>query len=92
MSHTNTILNQLLKIIPRHEFEALANHTDGRVKATALSRWSQCVALTVGQLGQRSSLRDIENTLHSQRRVRYHLGSQSISKDGEDLSLYYQPF
>jgi putative transposase len=80
LAHTNTVLSQILKIIPRHEFETLANAADGRRKSTALSRWSQFVALTVGQLGQRASLRDIENTLNSQQHLRYHLGSQSVSK------------
>ena len=52
MAHTNTVLSQILKITPRHEFESLANARDGCRKSTALSRWSQFVALTVGQLGK----------------------------------------
>ena len=80
MAHSNTVLSQLLKMIPRHEFEQLAIATDGHRKTTALSRWSQFVALSVGQLGHRSSLRDIESTLQSQRHLQYHLGTQSVSK------------
>jgi hypothetical protein len=76
----NTVLSQLLKMLPRHEFEKLANARDGRRRSDALSRWSQFVALSVGHLGGRSSLRDIEATFHTQPRQRYHLGSQGVSR------------
>jgi len=80
MAYNNSVLSQLLKLLPRHEFERLANRYDGKRRSDALSRWSQFVALTIGQLGGRRSLRDIESTIHSQGRHRYHLGSQSISR------------
>ncbi|MEE8379898.1 MAG: IS4 family transposase [Gammaproteobacteria bacterium] len=80
MAHSNTVLSQLLKMIPRHEFEKLANTVDGKVRSTALSRWSQFVALAVGQLSGRQSLRDIESCLSTQRHLQYHLGTQAVSK------------
>lgn len=80
MAHCNTVLSQMLKMIPRHEFEKLANAVDGKVRSTAMSRWSQFMALTVGQLSGRSSLRDIESCLSSQHHLHYHLGSQPVSK------------
>ena len=80
MSHSNTVLSQMLKMLPRHEFEKLANTVDGKVRSTALSRWSQFVALTVGQLSGRQSLRDIESCLSTQRHLHYHLGAQAVSK------------
>jgi len=70
----------MLKMLPRHEFEKLANQVDGKVKATALSRWSQFAALTIGQLSGRQSLRDIESCLSTQQHLHYHLGVQSVSK------------
>ena len=30
MSHNNSVLSQLLKLLPRHEFERLANRHDGK--------------------------------------------------------------
>lgn len=30
MAHSNTVLSQMLKMLPRHEFEKLANTVDGR--------------------------------------------------------------
>ena len=80
MAYHNTILSQLLKLIPRLEFERLGNQHDGRRRSDALSRWSQFVALSIGQLAGRTSLRDIEATLQSKSHHHYHLGSQSVSK------------
>ena len=80
MAYNSSVLSQLLKLLPRHEFEKQANGCDGQRRSDALSRWSQFVALSIGQLGGRRSLRDIEATLRSQGRHRYHLGSQSISR------------
>jgi hypothetical protein len=80
MSHSNTVLSQMLKLLPRHEFEKLAYQCDGQRRSTALSRWSQFMALSVGHLGGRQSLRDIESCLTSQRHLHYHLGCQPVSK------------
>jgi hypothetical protein len=80
MAHCNTVLSQMLKMIPRHEFERVANSVDGKVRSTALSRWSQFTALLVGQLNGRQSLRDIESCLSSQQHLHYHLGVQPVSK------------
>ena len=66
MSHQGTVFAQLLKYIPRHEFETLANqHHIGRRFRTA-SRWSQFVAMPLAQLSGRTSLRDIVANLSVQ--------------------------
>lgn len=80
MAYHNTIFSQILKLVPRLEFERLGNQHDGRRRSDALSRWSQFVALSLGQLAGRTSLRDIETTLQSHSHHRYHLGSQSVSR------------
>ena len=80
MAYHDSVLSQLLKLVPRLEFEKRANRCDGQRRSDALSRWSQFVALMIGQLGGRRSLRDIEATARSQRHHRYHLGNQSISR------------
>ena len=55
MAHNNTVLSQLLKMVPRHEFESLAKqHHSGRSFRTA-SRWSQYVTLMMAQLSGRKS-------------------------------------
>jgi putative transposase len=80
MAYHHTTLSQVLKMAPRLEFEKLGNQHDGRRRSDALTRWSQFVALSVGQLAGRTSLRDVESTLQSQSMHRYHLGSQSVSR------------
>ena len=80
MAHCNTIFSQILKLVPRHEFESLANrHHCGRSFRTA-SRWSQFVSLAMAQLSGRSSLRDIVDNLSAQAHRLYHLGSARLSR------------
>lgn len=80
MPHSNTILSQILKFVPRHEFEALAvQHHSGRSFRTA-SRWSQFVGLVMAQLSGRNSLRDIVDSLSAQAHRLYHLGSARLTR------------
>ena len=80
MAHCNTIFSQILKLIPRHEFETLANdHHSGRVFRTA-SRWSQFVTLAMAQLAGRKSLRDIVENVSAQAHRLYHLGSAKLTR------------
>jgi len=80
MAHCNTVLSQLLKLIPRHEIERLANQVDGKRRSDAMSRWSQFVTLLTGHLAGRRSLRDIETMLRTQSQHQYHLGTQTVSR------------
>jgi hypothetical protein len=80
MAHNNTVFAQLLKLISRHEFESLAKqHHTGRMFRSA-SRWSQFVAMMMGQLCGRNSLRDIVDNLGAQAHRLYHLGSRQLSR------------
>lgn len=80
MAYHPTVLSQLLQSVPRLEFEKLAQTRDGNRRSDALSRWSQFIALAVGHLGQRHSLRDIEAALAGDPKLRYHLGTGSVSR------------
>ena len=80
MSHHNTVFSQILKLIPRHEFETLAKqHHTGRSFRTA-SRWSQFVTMSMAQLAGRNSLRDIIENISAQAHRLYHLGSTKLSR------------
>lgn len=80
MAHCNTILSQILKLVPRHEFESLAKrHHSGRAFRKA-SRWSQFVSMTMAQLSGRNSLRDIVDNMSAQVHRLYHLGSAKLSR------------
>ena len=80
MAYHPTVLSQLLQSVPRLEFEKLAQRHDGARRSDALSRWSQFIALAVGHLGQRHSLRDIEAALAGDRKLHYHLGTGTVSR------------
>ena len=80
MAYYPTVLSQLLQSVPRLEFEKLAQAHDGDRRSDALSRWSQFIALAVGHLGHRHSLRDIEAALAGDPRLHYHLGIRAVSR------------
>jgi putative transposase len=80
MAHHNTVFSQILKLVPRHEFETLAKaHHQGRSFRTA-SRWSQFVCLSMAQLTGRNSLRDMVENISAQAHRLYHLGSAKLSR------------
>ena len=80
MAHHSTVLSQLLKLVPRHQFDSLSRQHDGKRRSDALPRWSQFAALATGHLGERKSLRDITSSLESQSARHYHLGCRKVSK------------
>ena len=92
MSHHNTIFSQILKLVPRHEFEALAiQHHKGR-KLRKMTRWSQFVALGLAQLSNRHSLRDIVYNMNAQVHKLYHLGIACISRSSLARVNEQQPY
>ena len=80
MGHHNTVYSQILKMVPRHEFADTAKKHDGHRRKGAMSRWTQFIAMSTAQLTGRSSLRDIESALASQKHLRYHLGSGTVKR------------
>jgi len=80
MSNCNTIYSQLLKLVPRHDFERLAKqHHEGRAFRVT-SQWDQFVALSLGQLSGRSSLRDISDNIAVQSHRLYHFGCRKVTR------------
>ena len=80
MSHHNTLFSNILKQVPRHEFESLAKQHHSRRKFRSASRWSQFVALSMAQLSGRHSLRDVILNLSVQTQKLYHLGCKNLSR------------
>lgn len=80
MAHHNTVFSQILKLVPRHEFESLARtHRQGR-KLRKMTRWSQFVSLGLAQLAGRASLRDVVSNLKAQAGKLYHLGCGEVNR------------
>ena len=80
MAYYNTILNQITAIIPRHEFDSLAERHHSGQKFRSFNRWSQFMAMIIGQLSGRKSLRDITDNLKAQHPKLYHLGIKKTSR------------
>ena len=80
MAKSDTILKQLLVLVPRYEFDALAKAHHAGQKFRSYNRWSQFLALLIGQLSGRKSLRDITDNLKAQGKRLYHLGMKQTSK------------
>ena len=80
MAHNHTVMGQILKLVSRHEFEREAKeHHQGR-KLRKMTRWSQFVAMAMGQLSGRSSLRDIVANMKVQGHKQYHMGVRGVSR------------
>ncbi len=80
MAHCSTVLSQIVRIFPRHEFQALANKYHAGQKFRSFSRWTQFVALLTAQLTGRDSLRDIFENMTAQAGKLYHLGIKPFSR------------
>lgn len=80
MSHNNTVFAQLLKLVPRHEFEMMSQGHHRGHKLRSINRWSQFVALATAQLSGRQSLRDIVFNLNAQIQSLYHLGCRLVTR------------
>ena len=97
LAHNNTVFAQLLKLVPRHEFEALANQHHAGRRLRKMTRWSQFVAMTLSQLSGRASLRDVVSNLSVQTAKLYHLGTAVVTRSSlarvnerQPYSLYEQ--
>jgi hypothetical protein len=75
MAHNNTVLSQMLQLLPRHVFEhQVETHGWQGPKPRKLSYWSQLVAMLYAQLSGKKSLRDLVFSLGRHRQKLYHLG------------------
>lgn len=80
MGHKNTVFSQLMKLVPRHDFQKQAGQHHQGQKFRKISRWDQFGALVLGQLGGKQSLRDIEANMDIQQPLLYHAGMRKMSK------------
>ncbi len=96
MAYNDTVLKQLIALLPRYEFDALAKVHHAGQKFRSYNRWSQFLAMLIGQLSGRKSLRDITDNLKAQGTRLYHLGMKKTSKatlarvNAEQPAVLYQ--
>ncbi len=80
MSHVNTIFNQLLQILPRHQFDALVEAHEGDRYVKGFTCWRQLITLLYAQCKGHDSLRDIVTGLVAQSGKWYHLGLSGVAR------------
>ena len=80
MSYVNTVFNQLLQLIPRHDFEKLVREHQGDRYVKHFTCWKQFITLLYAQIKGHDSLRDIMTGLNSQSHKLYHLGMGKVSR------------
>lgn len=92
MGTHSTVFGQVLKLVPRYDFDNLAKaHHEGR-KLRSMTRWNQFCALSLGQLAGRHSLRDIEANLAAQEGRLYHLGVGKVARSSLARVNETQPY
>ena len=74
MNASCSMFSQILKLIPRTDFERLVKHTQAERHARGFSSWQQFVAMLFCQLGRAQSLREIAQGLASCEGKLTHLG------------------
>lgn len=86
------MFSQLLKLIPRIEFERMVKQTNSEYAAKGLSSWSQFVAMMFCQLGRAHSLREIEGGLKSCEGKLAHLGIEAPAKSSLSYANAHRPW
>lgn len=71
------VLVQILKLIPRYQFNKIVAKNSPNYQSLGFTYWEQFICLSYGQLTQKDSLRMIILCLNSRPKKLYHLGIRS---------------
>lgn len=92
MKASCSMFSQVLKLIPRIEFERLVSETGAEYRAKGLSSWSQFVGMLFCQLGRAHSLREIEGGLMSCEGKLAHLGIEAPKRSSLSYANGHRPW
>jgi len=87
-----SMFSQILKLIPRSDFERIVKNTGAEYRAKGLSSWSQFVAMLFCQLGRAHSLREIEGGLKSCEGKLAHLGIEAPARSSLSYANGHRPW
>jgi hypothetical protein len=87
-----SMFSQILKLIPRIEFEGMVRQTGAEHRAKGLSSWSHFVAMLFCQLGRAHSLREIEGGLKSCEGKLVHLGIEAPVRSSLSYANAHRPY
>jgi len=77
---TTTVLQQLLHLLPRHDFQSFVGQHKADRYTKRLSCWNQLTILLYAQVTEKDSLRDIETGLQVKSGRWHHLGLESAAR------------
>jgi len=80
MSYVNTVLNQVLQVVNRLDFEKRVKEYSGDRYVKKFDCWNQFTVLLYAQLKGHDSLRDIVEGLKSHSSKLYHAGLNSVAR------------
>jgi len=87
-----SMFSQILKLVPRIEFERMVRQTGAEHAAKGFSSWSQFVAMLFCQLGRAHSLREIEGGLKSCEGKLAHLGIEAPARSSLSYANAHRPW
>jgi transposase len=80
MARHSFVIAQFLKLLPRYEFQRIANKYQGDYRSKHFKCWDQLACMIFAQIRQESSLRDIDRALNAHAAKLYHIGVQQCPK------------
>jgi len=86
------MFSQILKRIPRTDFERMVRETGAEYRSKGLSSWSQFVGMLFCQLGRAHSLREIEGGLKSCEGKLAHLGIEAPARSSLSYANGHRPW
>lgn len=92
MKASCSMFSQILKLIPRTDFERHVKETKAEHRSKGLSSWSQFVAMLFCQLGRAHSLREIEGGLKSCEGKLTHLGIEAPARSSLSYANGHRPW
>jgi len=87
-----SMFSQILKLIPRMEFERIVKETGAEYASKGFSSWSQFVSMLFCQLGRAHSLREIEGGLRSCEGKLAHLGIEPPARSSLAYANSHRPW
>ena len=92
MKASCSMFSQILKLVPRIDFERIVKETGAEYRSKGLSSWSQFVAMLFCQLGRAHSLREIEGGLKSCEGKLAHLGIEAPARSSLSYANGHRPW
>lgn len=92
MTASCSLFSQILKLIPRTDFERIVKETGAEYRSKGLSSWSQFVGMLFCQLGRAHSLREIEGGLKSCEGKLAHLGINAPVRSSLSYANSHRPW